>query len=109
MARTRANRRARRLASLRSQVTESDQWRIRILGDSGFAWRTISRIVLGDNSDSGQKLVGRILLRDGIKVTDYRKAENATGSGVVASLNHARRTGSLRARSARAGRMGGSS
>ena len=75
-----------KLALLRRTVTDSQHWRVCMLGRNGFAWRFIAKRVFNDSSDTGMLCVGRMLLKEGIKVTEYRRGETDEAKGVVAAL-----------------------
>ena len=70
-----------RLATLRNHVTESQDWRIRMLADYGFSYKTIAFKVFGKRSE--YQTVGRILSYYHMRVRDYRDAVNTEGRGVL--------------------------
>jgi len=64
-------------------VTESEAWRVELLGDWGFSYKFIAKRVWGCDGLASVRAVGRVLKAAGMKVKDYRNGLNEIGESTA--------------------------
>lgn len=83
----------RRMA--RNPVSDLERWRIALLAEFGFHYRTIAARLYGNGnpdykaSDGEAARVGRVAREEGVSSLDWRRGQNSTATSVLNRVSRA--------------------